>query len=68
MELLSEIARSGEHAVLAVTHDPRTMRFADRIIEIEDGRIVGEKGPPEGIDTIHKIASGKKRKSDAKQS
>ena len=68
MELLSEIARGGEHAVLAVTHDPRTMRFADRIIEIEDGRIVGEKGPPEGVDTVHKIASGKKRKSDAKQS
>jgi len=31
--------------VLVVTHDPRTMEFADRIIRIEDGRIVGEERP-----------------------
>ena len=30
-------------AVLAVTHDPRTLPYADRIIRIEDGVIVGEK-------------------------
>jgi putative ABC transport system ATP-binding protein len=29
--------------VLAVTHDSRTLPFADRIIRIEDGRIVGEE-------------------------
>jgi putative ABC transport system ATP-binding protein len=66
MDLLSEVARGAQHAVLAVTHDPRTMRFADRILQIEDGRIVGEKGPPDGVDTIHQIARSKKRKSDAK--
>ena len=67
MELLSEIASNSEnhHAVLAVTHDPRTMKYADRILKIEDGRIVDDKGPPDGVDTIHKITRGKKRKSDA---
>jgi putative ABC transport system ATP-binding protein len=66
MELLSEVARGAQHAVLAVTHDPRTMKYADRILQIEDGRIVGEKGRPEGVETIHQITQGKKRKTDAK--
>jgi putative ABC transport system ATP-binding protein len=66
MEKLREIAAGAQHAVLAVTHDPRTMAYADRILKIEDGRIVGETGPPDGVDTIHKIAQVKKRKSDAK--
>jgi putative ABC transport system ATP-binding protein len=44
MELLAAIARK-DRAVLAVTHDPRTMPFADRVIEIEDGCITGEKKP-----------------------
>ena len=66
MELLSEIAAGAEHAVLAVTHDPRTMKYADRILKIEDGRIVGEERRPDGVDTIHQIARGKKRKTDAK--
>jgi putative ABC transport system ATP-binding protein len=62
MELLSEVARGAEHAVLAVTHDPRTMKFADRILQIEDGRIVGDKGRPEGVDPIHLNTRAKKRK------
>jgi ABC-type lipoprotein export system ATPase subunit len=28
--------------VLIVTHDPRLKQFADRILEIEDGRIVAD--------------------------
>jgi putative ABC transport system ATP-binding protein len=43
MGLLAEIARRDNRAVLAVTHDPRTLNFADRIVRIEDGLIVGEK-------------------------
>ncbi len=68
MELLSEIASNPEnqHAVLAVTHDPRTIKYADRILKIEDGRIVGEDRPPGGDDNIHKLSRGKKRKFDAK--
>ena len=65
MELLSEVATGAQHAVLAVTHDPRTMKYADRILKIEDGRIVGEERRPDGVDTIHQISRGKKRKTDA---
>jgi putative ABC transport system ATP-binding protein len=40
MSILANIARQGTRGVLVVTHDPRTLPFADRIIHIEDGRIV----------------------------
>jgi len=43
MQLIAEIARDERRAVLAVTHDPRTLPFATRIIRIEDGQIVGEE-------------------------
>lgn len=45
MTLLAGLAKKGDRAVLAVTHDPRTIRYADRVIEILDGRIVGETRP-----------------------
>ena len=63
MELLADIAGSNQHAVLAVTHDPRTMKYADRILKIEDGKIIGEERRPEGVDTIHQIARDKKKRS-----
>ncbi len=44
MALLAGIAK-GDRAVLAVTHDPRTIAYADRVIEILDGRIVGDYRP-----------------------
>jgi putative ABC transport system ATP-binding protein len=40
MRLLAEVARERGHAVLIVTHDPRLLPFADRVVHIEDGRIV----------------------------
>jgi putative ABC transport system ATP-binding protein len=43
MALLSELARDSSRAILAVTHDNRTLPYADRIVHIEDGRIVGEE-------------------------
>jgi putative ABC transport system ATP-binding protein len=45
MALLSEIAKDKSHAVLAVTHDHRTLPYADRIIHIEDGLIVSDERP-----------------------
>lgn len=47
MALLSEVAKDPNRAVLAVTHDHRTIPYADRIIRIEDGYIVGEERPGE---------------------
>lgn len=42
MGLLDEAAEDPRRAVLVVTHDDRIYRFADRIVSMEDGRIVGE--------------------------
>lgn len=40
MELLTDLSRQGEQACLIVTHDHRLEQFADRVLEIEDGKVV----------------------------
>ena len=65
MALLSQIAKDKSRAVLAVTHDPRTVPFADRILRIEDGLIVGEERRAEGVETVHELARNRKRKANA---
>ncbi|MFN3624656.1 MAG: ABC transporter ATP-binding protein [Hyphomicrobium sp.] len=45
MQLLSEVAKDPNRAVLAVTHDHRTLPYADRIVRIEDGRIQSDERP-----------------------
>jgi putative ABC transport system ATP-binding protein len=42
MTILAQIAKDPSRGVLVVTHDPRAMPFANRIIHIEDGRISSE--------------------------
>jgi putative ABC transport system ATP-binding protein len=39
MQLLREIARSSERAVVAVSHDQRIREVADRVLWLEDGHI-----------------------------
>ena len=43
MTLLAQIAKDQSRGVLVVTHDPRVIPFADRIVHIEDGKIVSEE-------------------------
>jgi len=43
IELLQRLAREQGRAVVMVTHDPRVLSFGDRIIHLEDGRIVREE-------------------------
>jgi putative ABC transport system ATP-binding protein len=43
MTLLAEIAKDHSRGVLVVAHDPRILRFADRVVHIEDGCIVREE-------------------------
>jgi len=43
IELLRRLAHLNGRAVVMVTHDPRVLPFADRIIHLEDGRIVREE-------------------------
>ncbi len=47
MTILSNIAKDPSRGVLVVTHDQRIVPFADRIIHIEDGRIVKEGPVPQ---------------------
>ncbi|WGS30971.1 ABC transporter ATP-binding protein [Bradyrhizobium sp. ISRA464] len=50
MRILADAAHERQRAVLVVTHDPRIVPFADRIVEIEDGRLVNEEsGGPERL-------------------
>jgi putative ABC transport system ATP-binding protein len=42
IDLLHHIARERGATVLCVTHDPRLHAHADRIIHLEDGRIVSD--------------------------
>jgi len=39
LELLRRLAVTQQRAVVIVSHDPRTLSFADRVVRIEDGRI-----------------------------
>ena len=40
MDLLKEASRDQSRAVLVVTHDNRIFHYADRIVSMEDGRII----------------------------
>lgn len=48
IELLRRLAHGHGRAVVMVTHDPRVLSYGDRIIHLEDGRIVGEES---GLET-----------------
>ncbi len=65
MELLARIAHDQGRCVLAVTHDPRTLGYADRVVRIEDGLIVGEERRPEGLDAPEVTDLTKRRKANA---
>jgi putative ABC transport system ATP-binding protein len=40
MDLLRDIAKSPDRALIVVTHDPRIFEFADRIAHMDDGKII----------------------------
>ncbi len=42
MELLRDLARSDGRTLIIVTHDARIFSYADRIVRMDDGRVVGE--------------------------
>jgi putative ABC transport system ATP-binding protein len=43
MEVLKSLAVSQDRALIIVTHDARIFEFADRIAQMDDGRIVNIK-------------------------
>jgi putative ABC transport system ATP-binding protein len=72
MEVLAKIAADPTRAVLVVTHDPRIVPFAKRIVRIEDGSIVSEERRSEGRGTGEDHSFGddhdmKKREQDVEE-
>ena len=49
IQLLQRLAHEQDRAVVIVTHDPRVLPFGDRIIHLEDGRILREEGNRAGV-------------------
>ncbi|MBU2582517.1 MAG: ABC transporter ATP-binding protein [Alphaproteobacteria bacterium] len=45
MQLMSDVSKDASRAVLCVTHDHRILKYADRIIRIEDGVISTDERP-----------------------
>ena len=52
IELLKRLAHEHGRAVVMVTHDPRVLPFGDRIIHLEDGRIVREENHADGANKL----------------
>jgi putative ABC transport system ATP-binding protein len=52
MALLAKLAKEENRTILAVTHDPRTIPYADRVIDIEDGIITGHNKSVETPDNV----------------
>ncbi|WP_315724309.1 MULTISPECIES: ABC transporter ATP-binding protein [unclassified Bradyrhizobium] len=52
MTLLADIAKDPSRAVLVVTHDPRILPFASRVVHIEDGRIISEEAVTESMKKV----------------
>lgn len=65
MALLAEIAKDESRAVLAVTHDPRTLSYADRILKIEDGQIISDERPAKAGANVSRYDRKKRRKIHA---
>jgi putative ABC transport system ATP-binding protein len=55
MTVLAGIAKDPARALFIVTHDPRIMSFADRILRIEDGRIVSDQRGGKQISAVRAL-------------
>ncbi|RAP57474.1 ABC transporter ATP-binding protein [Oleiagrimonas sp. MCCC 1A03011] len=55
IDMLHRIARRHGTTVLCVSHDPRLIGHADRLLTMEDGRILEDRRPS-ATDTVHPIS------------
>jgi putative ABC transport system ATP-binding protein len=67
MAVLAEIAKDHGRGVLVVTHDPRIVPFADRIVRIEDGKIIGEERTSDRKDQSDAEREDKMERKDKKR-
>jgi putative ABC transport system ATP-binding protein len=49
MQILRDLAHAQNKAVVIVTHDNRVLEFGDRIVQMEDGRIVSTSATSRGL-------------------
>jgi putative ABC transport system ATP-binding protein len=49
IDILHRIARTHGTTVLCVSHDPRLVHHADRVLAMEDGRILSDHVPPSSL-------------------
>jgi putative ABC transport system ATP-binding protein len=49
IDILHRIARTHGTTVLCVSHDPRLVGHADRVLAMEDGRILSDHVPPSSV-------------------
>jgi putative ABC transport system ATP-binding protein len=47
VRLLKQAAHERDAAILCVTHDTRLLKYADRVLRIDDGKITGDQRPNE---------------------
>jgi putative ABC transport system ATP-binding protein len=56
LELLREVVDRDAHTVVMVTHDPVAASYADRVILLADGRIVGTLDAPSADEVAERLA------------
>ncbi|WP_145269906.1 ABC transporter ATP-binding protein [Tautonia plasticadhaerens] len=69
MHLLTDLVRTRGATLLIVTHDNRIFPFADRILRLEGGRVVGSDGPgggdpPEEVAGVMAAPDGRRRRRE----
>ena len=50
MTLLKGLARERGRAIVIVTHDPRLLEYADRIVHLEDGTVTSDSRSVRGVE------------------
>jgi putative ABC transport system ATP-binding protein len=60
MELIRQVAVQSDRVAIVVTHDPRVFSYADRIITLEDGRVVGDQSQKPEIPSLQAVPIGVK--------
>jgi putative ABC transport system ATP-binding protein len=56
LELLRKVVDENGHTVVMVTHDPAAATYADRVILLADGRVVGTINAPTADEVAEHLA------------
>ncbi len=66
VELLKKSNKEHKQTIIMITHNMEIAKIADRIIKIEDGRIVSEVGAASGSGVSSKMDQNAKKEKDSK--